>query len=79
MKTVVVHRFRLSDVDEPDLYASAAIDKWMQTDAGRWVSEHKADEIVLQSGFDYNYFGHKFIVTTKLKDEDATFFLLKYH
>lgn len=78
MRTLVVHNFGLGDVDEPDLYAHVELDRWLSTDKGKWVKEHKAEEITLRHFYDINILGHKFVVTAKLKEEDATFFLLKF-
>ena len=37
---VVVHRFKMSDVEDPDIYVAEPIWKWQQTDAGKFVMEN---------------------------------------
>ena len=78
MKTLEVAEFRISDVDEPDLYASSHIYNWLQTDAGQWVKEHAIGDLTTTSSLDFDYMGHKFRITAKFEDKDATYFLLKY-
>jgi len=78
MRTVVVHQFGIGDVDDPDLYANIEVGNWLDTEKGKWVVEHRVDEIKLKHSYDLSMLGHKFSVTAKLKEEDATFFLLKY-
>lgn len=78
MKVLEVAQFRLSDVDEPDLYAAAHINEWLQTESGRWVKEHAIGDLTTTSFLDFGYMGRKFRITAKFEDKDATYFLLKY-
>ena len=39
----LVHRFRMNDVDDPDVYAAQPIWEWQQTDHGKWVMKHGRD------------------------------------
>lgn len=78
MKNLIVHQFGVGDVDDPDLYANMEVGNWLTTEKGKWIQEHRAEEIRLRHSYDLSMLGHRFVVTTKLKDEDATFFLLKY-
>ena len=41
---VVVHRFKLSDVDDPDLYAAEPIYKWEKSEPGQFVMKHAIDK-----------------------------------
>jgi hypothetical protein len=38
-----VHSFKMSDVDDPELYAAQPIWEWQQTDHGKWVMTHSLD------------------------------------
>jgi hypothetical protein len=38
LKSCIVHTFKLSDVDDVDLYAAEPIYNWQQTEVGKWVS-----------------------------------------
>lgn len=35
-----VHNFLMGDVDEPELYASAPLAKWQETDKAKWLKEN---------------------------------------
>ena len=39
----VVHRFRMGDVDDPDLYAAEPLWKWQQSEMGQWVMTRAID------------------------------------
>lgn len=39
----VVHRFSLSDVDDPEIYVAQPIYEWQQTEHGQWVMKHGKD------------------------------------
>ena len=41
---VVVYRFYLSDVEDPDLYAAQPMWEWQQSEQGKFVMEHAVDE-----------------------------------
>lgn len=36
----VVHKFLITDGDDPELYAAKPIYEWQQTDAGKFVMKH---------------------------------------
>lgn len=74
---VVVHQFRVSDVEDPLVYASEPLYKWEQSDAGKWVKEHAID-IVWHSQLNSSFYGTDFAVVATLKETDYAWFLLKY-
>jgi hypothetical protein len=39
----VVHRFTMSDVDDPDIYVAQPIYEWQQTEQGKWVMKNGHD------------------------------------
>jgi hypothetical protein len=78
MKTIEVAQFRISDVDKSELYANTHIYEWLQTESGRWVKEHAIGNLTTTSYLDFDYMGHKFRITAKFEDKDATYFILKY-
>jgi hypothetical protein len=36
---MIVHRFRMGDVEDAQLYAAGPIIMWQQSEAGAWVME----------------------------------------
>ena len=43
MKKMLLHTFKLGDVEDPEVYAASPIYEWQQTEAGKWVMEHSID------------------------------------
>ena len=64
---VVVHRFSLSDVEDPDLYAAEPIWKWQQTEAGKFVMEHAVEQPVFHKQIDHMTYGYQYAITAELE------------
>ena len=78
VKTVVVHRFLMGDVEDPDLYAAEPMWKWQQSEQGAWVMEHAVESPVWHRQADpYNY-GYQYAISAKLTTKDLTYFYLKW-
>lgn len=75
---LIVHRFKLGDVDDPEIYAAAPIWDWQQTEAGKWVMENSLEKPVWQQRMDYHSYQHEYCIVAILSDEDATWYRLKY-
>jgi len=75
---IVVLEFTMGDVEDPDLWAAEPIWNWQQSDAGKWVMEHASDTPVWHRGADMHSYGHKYRVVADLKEEDATYYNLKW-
>lgn len=39
----IVHRFKMSDVEDPEIYVAQPIYDWQQTEHGKWVMAHGRD------------------------------------
>ena len=74
----VVHRFRMGDVDDPDLYAAEPLWKWQQSEMGQWVMTRAIDPPEWHRQHDMLQYGYEFAVVAKLKDIDYTFWTLKW-
>jgi hypothetical protein len=76
--TVVVHRFRMGDVEDPDLYAAQPLWEWQESEMGKWI----IDKAVDTPEWRRNPCGHTltvdYAVIAKLKDVDYTFWQLKW-
>jgi len=76
--TVVVHRFRMGDVDDPDLYAAQPLYEWQQSEMGEWIMERAMDTPEWHRQHDTMNWGYQYAVVAKLKDVDYTFWILKW-
>lgn len=78
IKTVVVHRFNLGDVEDPDLYAAEPLWQWQQSEKGQWVLEHAVDQPEWKRWTDAESYSYKYVITAKLIDKDYTYWCLKW-
>jgi len=75
---ILVHTFRLGDVEDPDIYAAEPIWTWQQSAAGCWVMEHAVEKPYWTRRTDYQSYGYEFKIIARLSEADAVFFKLKY-
>jgi hypothetical protein len=75
---VVVHRFSMGDVEDPDLYAGQPIIEWQRSEKGAWVMEHAVESPIWHRMVDHASFGYSYVIRAKLKDIDYTFYQLKW-
>jgi hypothetical protein len=78
IKTAVVHRFQMGDVDDPDLYAAQPLWEWQQSEMGQWVMNHAVDQPEWHRQTDHLTYGYSYIVTAKLTAKDYTYWILKW-
>lgn len=75
---MVVHRFRMGDVEDPVLYAALPINEWQQTEAGKFVMEHAMEAPWWVRHMDPMDYGYQFAIVARMKESDQTFYSLKY-
>lgn len=75
---VIVHRFTMSDVEDPDLYAGQPLWEWQESEMGKWVMAKAVDTPEWHRQTDFVSYGYQYIITAKLKDIDYTFWTLKW-
>ena len=75
---MVVHRFRMGDVEDPVLYAAQPIWDWQQTEAGKFVMEHAVESPWWVRTVDHASYGFEFAIMARMKESDQTFYKLKY-
>lgn len=76
---VVVHRFRLSDVDDPEIYAAQPMYEWQQSDAGKFVMKHAIDTPVWLKHIDHTTYGYQFAIVAELEKKHLAEFYLRYN
>ena len=76
--TVVVHRFKMGDVDDPDIYAAQPLWEWQESEMGKWVMERAVDTPEWHRQMDPMQYHMQYAVVAKLKDIDYTFWVLKW-
>jgi hypothetical protein len=78
IKTVVVHKITMGDVEDPDLYVAEPIYKWQQTEEGQWVMANSVEQPMWNRYMDHTTFGHVYSIVAYLKARDYTFWALKW-
>ena len=77
MKKVIVHRFNMSDVEDPELFAAEPIYKWQQTEHGRWVMERCKDCVFFTNPSQYSW-GYEIAIQAVFNDTDYMMYRLKW-
>ena len=75
---VVVHQFKLRDVDDPDIYASQPLWEWEQSESGKWIREHAIEAPQWHRYDDPMSFATNYAITALLKEQDYAIWILKY-
>lgn len=75
---VVVHQFKLGDVDDPDMYAAQPLYDWRTSEMGKWVMERAVETPEWHRHIDHMTYGYQYVVVAKMKDVDYTFWQLKW-
>jgi hypothetical protein len=75
---IVVHRFKVGDVDDPEIYAAQPLWEWEQSEAGKWIKEHAIEVPQWHRRDDPMAWHTHFAITAKLKDKDFIIWVLKY-
>ena len=76
---VKVHSFIMGDVEDLDLYSAQPIMEWQQSEAGQWVIEHAVETPFWHRQVDPNTFGWKYYIIARLKEQDQTYWALKWN
>jgi hypothetical protein len=77
ISTVVVHEFTMGDVEDPDIYAAEPLLAWQKSEAGEWVMSHSVDQPQWHRTV-YAFYGYRYCITARLKEQDEIFFKLKF-
>lgn len=77
-KRVVVHKFSMGDVDDPDLYAAQPLHEWEQSDIGQWVMKNSCETPTWYRMADPVSFGYRYEIQATFMGAALTEWLLKY-
>jgi hypothetical protein len=75
---VVVHKFDLSDVDDPDIYAAGPIFDWERSEAGQFVMKHAVDTPEWHRHMDPMFMGYRYIIVAELEKKKLSEFYLRW-
>ena len=72
-----VHKFRMGDVEDPDIYVAHPIWEWQQTEHGKWVMEHGRDPTYHLHADPITY-GYMVTITAHIKPKHWTEYCLRF-
>lgn len=78
MKKVMVHKFRMGDVEDPEIYAGSGLYEFTQSEKGQWVMEHAHDKPYYVIRPDLDNYGYLVQVIAELPEQATMFFALKW-
>lgn len=75
---VVVHRFNLSDVEDPDLYAAEPIYKWEKSEQGQFVMNNAVEQPEFHRHMDPMFMGYRYVIIAELEKKKLSEYLLRW-
>jgi hypothetical protein len=75
---VVVHKFSVGDVDDPEIYAAGPIWDWQQSDAGQFIMKNSVDKPEWCRHMDHAVYGHQYAITAELEAKKLSEFYLRW-
>ena len=75
---VVVYRFRMGDVEDPDLYAAQPLWEWQESEQGKFVMEHSVETPAWHRQADPLNWGHQYIIVAELEKKKLSEFYLRF-
>jgi hypothetical protein len=74
----VVKKIHMGDVEDPDLYVAQPICDWQNSEMGKWVMENSVETPMWKRTVDQYSFGYEYRIIAYLKEQDVTFWSLKW-
>jgi hypothetical protein len=78
IKSVVVHKFTMGDVDDPDLYAAEPLYQWQQTEQGKWVMDNAHETPIWNRYADPMTYGYSYTVSATFDTKKLTEYYLRF-
>ena len=76
-REMVVHEFKMGDVEDPDLMAASPLWDWQQSEFGQWVMRNAADTPTWHRYPDPMTYGYQYRITAKFMGSALTELLLR--
>lgn len=74
----VVHKFKVGDVEDPDLYAAQPIWEWQNTEKGKFIMENAIDKPEWQRHIDHLSFQYDYAIIAEIPSIKVTEYFLKW-
>ena len=74
----IVHKIRMGDVEDPDLFVAQPIYEWQQTEAGKYVMANSAPEPMWLRSMDPGTYGYQYTIKAYFTPKQLTYWKLKF-
>jgi hypothetical protein len=75
---VVVHRFKVGDVEDPDLYAAQPLWEWEKSEQGQYIMANAVDKPECKRQIIHMSFEYEYVIIAKLEKKKLSEFYLKW-
>ena len=75
---VVVHKFKVSDAEDPDLYAAEPMCKWQESDQGQFIMEHAIDKPEWHRHLDYPSYSYQYVIVAEIEKKKLAEYYLRF-
>lgn len=75
---IIVYRFQLGDVDDPDLYAAEPMFTWEKSEQGQFVMMYAIDKPVWHRRLNQAMYGYEYIIVAELEMKKLSEFYLRW-
>lgn len=75
---LVVHKFIMGDVEDPEIYAADPIIDFERSEKGRWLHTHSEQQMEFEIVPDPHVYGYTVHILAWLNDKDLTYYNLKW-
>lgn len=74
----VVHRFRVSDVEDPDLYAAQPLWEWEKSPEGQFVMANAIEKPIWKRQINHASYHYDYVVIAELEKSKLSEFYLRW-
>lgn len=78
MPKLIVHQFRQSDCEDPDLLVAEPLYQWEKSDQGQFVISNAKEQPTWHRQLDASTYGWKITITAELEGPALTEYLLRW-
>jgi len=75
---ITVHKFRVGDAEDPDIYAAEPILNWEKSESGMFIMEHAIDKPEWHRHVDYVTYGYQYSITAELEAKKLSEYYLRW-
>ena len=75
---VIVHKFSVSDTDDPEIYAAEPILRWQNSEEGQFVLKNAISIPEYHQHLNHTSFNYEFSITAELEKKKLSEFYLRW-